>query len=325
MKSFAYTMRDKTGALQSGSLQAHDRQEALQKIRAMGGTPVSVTEGSAPKAPFAWQPAWTRVACILGAGVVLIVGVVFWLQRPRTPPRIESQTERPATPVTAPVRTPTPAPVAQTPVQKAKVKEVPAPAAPTVIQPAPTVVEEPPAPAVAATPAVHTNRPVGVRLFTKDGKELTNKAPKFTTQTDRFLWGILKNPGGTATTVISPTIIARDFKKALANKLPINPDDDAETAALKRQIDAIKAEIATLVKNGDSLYEIIRDIQQDYNEAAETRREARRNLFDLIKQGDLEAAATYQDESNKALTERGLAPISVPAKLLEAVQEGVAQ
>lgn len=321
MKSFAYTMRDKTGALQSGSLQAHDRQEALQKIRAMGGTPVSVTEGSAPKAPFAWQPAWTRVACILGAGVVLIVGVVFWLQRPRTPPRIESQTERPATPVTAPVRTPTPAPVAQTPVQKAKVKEVSAPAAPTALQPAPTVAEEPPAPAVAATPAVHTNRPVGVRLFTKDGKELTNKAPKFTTQTDRFLWGILKNPGGTATTVISPTVIERDFARALEQKIPIEPDDDAETIALKQQLELVKAEIAELVKNGDNLADIIRDIQTEYNDAATIRRQTRQTLFDLIKSGDLETAAEYQAESNKELQSRGIEPVSVPAKLLEKVQK----
>ncbi len=322
MKTFGYTMRDKTGALRRGSLQALNRQEALQKIRSMGGTPVTVTEGGLTKASFAWQPAWTRAVCMLGVGVALLAGVAFWLRRPPAP-RAEPIPARPTAPLT-------PAPSNRAPKPSPSIPDSPAPArevadAPTAPAPAPTVPPAPepaaPLPAVAAVPAVHTNRPVGVRVFSKSGVELTNKAPKFTTQTDRFLWGILKNPGGTATAVLSPTLIARDFEKALATKLPVSPDDDAETAALKRQIDEIKAEIAVLVKKGDDLQDIIRDIQQDYNEAADTRREARRNLFDLIKQGDLEAAATYQKESNEALKKRGLDPISVPAKLLEAAQE----
>jgi hypothetical protein len=79
-------MRDEAGALQRGSLQARNRQEALQQIRAMGSTPVSVTEGSVSKTPFVWQPAWTRAAVLLGVAVVLITGIVLWLQRLRTPP-----------------------------------------------------------------------------------------------------------------------------------------------------------------------------------------------------------------------------------------------
>ncbi len=325
MKTFAYTLRNKSGALQKGSLQAQDRQDALQKIRSMGGTPVNVTEGGVPKASFAWQPAWTRAACVLGVGAALLAGVAFWLQRPRAP-RAEPIPARPAAPLTPAPSSSLPKPSPVVPKDSVPTQVVAAlPTAQVSAATTPTLPEIPPAapavPAADAAAAVHTNRPVGVRIFSKNGVELTNKAPKFTTQTDRFLWGILKNPGGTATAVLSPTLIARDFEKALANKLPVSPDDDAETVALKRKIDEIKAEIAALVKQGDDLHDIIRDIQRDYNEAADTRREARRNLFDLIKQGDLEAAATYQKESNEALKKRGLDPISVPAKLLEAAQE----
>jgi len=50
MKTFSYTATDKDWALKRGVLQAEDRIAALAELRKRGLTPVSVTEGRAPRA-----------------------------------------------------------------------------------------------------------------------------------------------------------------------------------------------------------------------------------------------------------------------------------
>lgn len=304
MKTFGYTMRDKAGALKRGSLQALDRQEALQKIRSMGGTPVTVTEGGSPKASFVWQPAWTRAACMLGVGVALLAGVAFWLQRPRgapIPARPSAHTPAAHTPA-APV-VPSPSPGGADSPDSAAAPRPPAarPSLPSLpIQPPDSTGRAGPGPAARSTPDDPEPAPPA------------RPAP-FQSVTEQVLAIVASMPPGVEIPPM-PELhgMENDFAKAATNTLVVFDTDGEELAHRLETVAWSKIEMSELIEKGWKADEVLKSLVEQHNEEANLRSAASLALKKMVDDGQLTAPALKNELKliNAELTERGLPEIT---------------
>ena len=308
MKTFGYTMRDKAGALKRGSLQALDRQEALQKIRSMGGTPVTVTEGGSPKASFVWQPAWTRAACMLGVGVALLAGVAFWLQRPRAPR---------AAPI--PARPSAHTPAAHTP------------AAPVVPSRSPGGTDNPDSAVAPRTPSARRSLPsLPIRPPDSTGRAGPGPAARstpddpepapparpapFKTATEQLLSMMASVPPGVQMPPLPvPENLDEDFSRARTNVLEIyDADNDKMTGAIETVAWA-KVDLDALVEQGWKPDAILRELARNHNEEAHLRSNVSTVLKKMVEEEKLSKAELMQEllQVNTELAERGLPEITL--------------
>ena len=300
-------MRDKAGALQRGSLQARDRQEALQKIRALGGTPVNVTESSVPKTPFVWQPAWTRAAVGLGVAVVVIAGIVLWLQRPRTPPR--------------PAPTPAPTPVTPSGADTSRPTDTPRPDVP--IDPG-TGVASPRVPATGPAPVTPSGSggatsPDTAQAAPNAGEPREEVPPErpapFKSITEQVLSIIASVPPGIE---IPPMPefhgMDKDFAKAATNTLVIFDNDSEELIHRLETVAWSKLEMGELVQQGWKADDVLKSLVDQHNEDANLRSAASLALKKMVDNGQLTAVTLKEELAviNDELSERGLPEITLP-------------
>jgi predicted nucleic acid-binding Zn-ribbon protein len=111
--------------------------------------------------------------------------------------------------------------------------------------------------------------------------------------------------------------VKRDFTNALNARIEIRPDDTPEDIAAKQGVEQLKQEIKTLLDEGHALEDVIQVIQRERNTLAEYRRGVQQTLFQLVREGRMEEAATYQEAANQELSKENAAPLYVPDKLLE--------
>ena len=309
MKSFGYTFRDASGALKKGTLQAEDRADALRQIKAKGCVPVSVAEGQAAAGGPAWNPAWTvRGAWIAAAGVVLIGGLAVWHRAERKP------VKRPAV-VAADVKKTAPA-AKPKPVKPASAKPVQAAAQPAPAQPVP---EKPtPAERPATAAALPASRP-GPAPAPQPAEPAAEPVPppspsQFKTSTEQLLGLAMSIPPGNP---IPPLPIVpgldKDFVNSLTNEIVIFSDDDERTANVKENVAVAKNQMLELVKEGRSVAEVLKEYENTVNERAAARSEAQAELSNLYRSGKTQEAREYMEKVNKAFTEMGIDPVSLPS------------
>jgi hypothetical protein len=305
-------MRDKAGALQRGSLQARDRQEALQKIRALGGTPVNVTESSVPKTPFVWQPAWTRAAVVLSAAVVLIAVVVLYLQRSRTPPR-PAPAPKPASVAPSGTKTPRPAdtPRPDTPPANPRTGI----ASPRVPATGPAPVAPPAGPGGTATSHVAQVTPDAANEPLEEAPPV--RPTPFKTGTEQILAIIQTTPPGVQMPPL-PDLhgMEEDYRRATTNVLTIFDTDSDELAGTIENVAWAKVELGELVKQGWKPDEVLQELTRQHNEEASLRTAASLALKKMVDDGQF-TAATLKEELeviNAELKERGL-PEIMPSEL----------
>ncbi len=307
MKMFGYTLRDKSGALKKGTLQAVDRIDALRQITAMGCVPVSVLEGrgAAPGTRELRNSAWNRRGTVwlaVAATVILIAALAVWLTVDRKP-----AAKHPAT-VTAVAKKPVKGRPVQTANQTIKpVQDIPQPAAETpsedVRQTAEDLRDPPHQPTVEA-----------LTVQTEGVKPKQPPRPKpFNSATEGLLSMAMSVPPGSSIPPlpISPNLDA-DFAKSLTNEIVIYADDDERTATTKENVAVAKNQLRELVKEGRSVSEVLKEYQDKTNERAAMRREAQRELAALYNNGSPEEAQAYLEKVNKAFEELGVEPISLP-------------
>jgi hypothetical protein len=310
---FDYTTRDKNGALLRGTIQATDRSAALKLLQAKDLIPISVTDslGQGSGMGFPSRPSYRVMAIMIAAVLVISSLLIAWW--------VVSGNRNQKTNM-AKVNQPILVQKGK-PSSSAKVSAQEVPVAKTVqtnVSDTNVIVFSERS-KQGQTMISTTNPPArraGVRVLTKDGKEVFHPRDEIKTQTDRFLWAVV-NSKGTKYIPVSITHVERDFEKALKEKILILNTDTPEDVANKAKIEQVKQEINEMLKQGNKLPDIIRAIQEDQNTATALRREVREKLFTLIKEGNIEEATKFQKDVNIELEVDQIEPVFAPPKLLE--------
>lgn len=306
MKTFGYTSRDKSGALNNGTLQAVDRIDALRQIKSRGCVPVAVTEGKSVAAStrVAWNPAWSKTAFLAATAVILIAAVVLWLKVDRTPVSKEQRAEERGMRTT-----PRASRHAHSTNQTAKtVKQSPQPIPAAVVQDVPA---EPPA-KPDAIPAAHKAAPPAPVTQTAE-PEAPKRPNTYKSATEGLLSMAMSIPPGE---LIPPLPISADldadFANSLTNVIVVYDDDDAHAVNIKENVAVAKNQLLEQLKAGQSVSEVLKAYEKDTNERASIRIEAQQELNKIIESGSQEEAAEYVEKVNKAFAEIGVEPISLP-------------
>jgi hypothetical protein len=315
MRSFVYTARDASGALKRGGLEAADRGAALAVLKARGLTPVSVTEGNAPRGVA--LPPWFSVRAAGLAAVALALAAGYFVSRDRS-----KKTVKPA-PAPKEEQAVTREPESIQPEKTAV--EVPAPQLPSE----PVAVEPPPArpglpvserPRPADTPAVR-EQPKAARVIVPGIRRNTDtNAPNpyatFRTRTERALSQILSAKPGEVIVDVGPgPHFERDFAEALKNKIEIYPTDSEEMAAHKEDVAWAKEELRKMVQEGASPQEVIARFREEHNAVAAFRSDLQRKLLQLKREGKMKEAEAFVKEANDMLAPYKTRPLSVSPTL----------
>lgn len=106
--------------------------------------------------------------------------------------------------------------------------------------------------------------------------------------------------------------IAEDFLESCRHPIVVTDDDDEYSAALKRDMIAVKMEIKGRLDNGESLADILQETRKEYQRLAQCRRFVQEELRKMEKENPSpEDIDDFVTAANKLLEEKGIAPISV--------------
>ncbi len=183
--------------------------------------------------------------------------------------------------------------------------------------------EKDPRKRVVAVLSCKTNSAFGLvckRVKTADGK--THKQywpardPMFKHATDDMISMLLA--GRKSGTVLPIPMKAKggnldeQFRKSLNDPIVITDEDTPERAERKRQVMAAREEIKVMMDEGLSFNEILADSRLLFQENAEIRRKAMRDLQELHAKGDVEGERQYQINIDAALSQMGIDPLGEP-------------
>ena len=160
-------------------------------------------------------------------------------------------------------------------------------------------------------------RRAGARVLDKDGNDVFKPRPELKTRTDKFLFSVLRRPFGAGKVNLNIYKLDEDFKKSLEAPVEILETDTEEEKAIKMEIEGYKQELAKRVEAGESIVELLDDIRNEANLAAAEHAEARRKLYELIKNGEFDAAEIYLTAINKRFAEEGVLQLHIPEKLIK--------
>lgn len=312
MKTFSYTATDKDWALRRGVLQAEDRIAALAELRRRGLTPVSVTEGRAPRAARGFSfPPRARVLAALGL-LLLAAGGAWWWARERrgTPGATPAVPVVPAGPVT---------PAGTSPAAAMPAK----PAAAAPVAPAPASVTPPysagttgtvAAAATESAPAA-SKRPIPKRIIETIPGMATNPPPEsgFSSGTERILNMVMNAMPGMPPPPLILLPPGEDLAKVLERDIGVFDDDDEQTIAQKANVAHAKQLLKEYLAQGGDPETFLEHYHGTLKQAFEERQAAQKYTMELIRAGDKKGAAEYMTRKNAELEKRGIMPVQIPA------------
>lgn len=296
MTFYNYTVRDRTGALQRGSLQAADRASALAKLQREGLTPVSLEQGK----PLAARDMTSRHIALALLALVAAGGAVLWWSRKGAPPRPGVTT------------------TADTAPRHSSAGKLDAPAA--MAERAPVDAGEPDAgervAADSSKPPMAVEQPKpriwGAQKRLEEARKKGRRTePLFRHETEQML-ALYANPGEMVPPVPLSRHIEEDFLASLDRDIEISEDDTPEDAAKKEMVAWMKADLRKFVEDGGTVQEFFEVLQKRQDEESALTMEARHILYLLAKDGDNEATLKARDELNALLQEKGIAPLPLP-------------
>ena len=167
------------------------------------------------------------------------------------------------------------------------------------------------------------------RLYTKEGRRILEKLPArtiradggrkqvFNHQAEREIARLLSiEPGKffVGNSNYGPRF-QQSFAEAVASPTPILDDDDAETAALKREVNEVKADLAQRLKDGEDIVQIMKDAETELRTLATFRNDMMKELTALRFDESVTAQdyKSFVEAANRMLKERGLKGLSSPA------------
>lgn len=302
MKTFAYVVRDKNGALRRGVLQSADRVAAFERLRKDGGVPVSVTEGmTSGGRGLAWR---TVNATISFATVcVIAVGVCVWLFA-----RHKSNTVG--------IRKPSPeyAEIEPKPLGKTPARE-PAATVGNVVaeenhEPESTL------PIVPSSNSGHPVLPGHIPEHPVDDVRHIPPPPRtpFKSATEQVLSMVYNaTPGVRLPPLPVLSGLDKDFVRASANTLEIHDSDDERLQKAVETVAWAKVDLADAVKQGWKPDEFIQELARRHNEEADLKADTARVLKKMLDDGTLARNALENELQmiNEELAARGLPVITL--------------
>ncbi len=303
MKTFSYTATDKDWALKRGVLQAEDRIAALAELRKRGLTPVSVTEGRAPRA------ARGRVVAtaVCGALALLALGGGLWLARQRG---------RPAA-VPAPATAARSAPRAAPPAAAARVPETESPAAPSRGPVAAAAAPAAPAaaPAVSAPPRKRPALKRPARVVEAVPGLATNAPPPhgYSSATELVINMIVNTRPGAVPPPLLRLPPHENIAEILERDIAVYDEDSPRTVEEKANVAYAKQLLKEYLAQGGDPEAFLVHYHGTLKQAFEERQAAQKYTMELIRAGDKKGAEEYMTRKNAELGERGIMPVQIPA------------
>jgi len=118
---------------------------------------------------------------------------------------------------------------------------------------------------------------------------------------------------------MQPDKLDQAFAESLLSPITINENDLPEAVALKMAVKAVRNEIASSIKAGDTrnVSEILRDHVDQVNFDVELRCEAIRQLKKVLDEGDPEFSKAYLNKVNENLAKYGIDSLEMPRQSTE--------
>ena len=307
MKTFGYVCRDNNGVLKSGNVQAATRADAIRQIKAMGHVPVSVTEGNLATPNISWRLTRNQIVGVTVAAGVLIVGLTVW--------RFSNRAPVPANPTPAQIQTSSansPRPAAPSvsgdeTTSPAVASSIETPSLETLPEPHPQV--EPPPRARPPSPTSQAATPETVL----EEEQAPQRPNQFKNSTEQLLAMAMSAPPGAMIPPLPiPGNLDEDFINSLTNTIVIYDDDDERTMQLKESVAVAKNQMLELLKQGQSVADVLKEYQETANERATIRSQAQRELNALHRSGKPQEAQEYMEKINESFKDMDIEPIALP-------------
>ena len=302
MKNYNYTAKDGMGALRKGSLKAVDRSEALNGLKSQGLVPVSVTEGSLPKATLHVDVRFWGVM-LASTALALAVGAFFLTQKRKAEPVKRTQDVN-ITPSVRPVAVPYQA--AEKPVGRvslpARAQQEKPPAAEPVRQ-SQSAVNQPPA-----------GETQPQQRAEEASLEPTPKMPPppYSSATERVLNMIVNTRLGYPPPPLPILPLTVNINEILARDIYLYDDDSPETAARKENVANAKLILKDHLAQGGTPEDFLRHYRKQLLDAYDEWREAQQQALSLLKSGDVKTATLYVEQQNKKFSEKGSRTLVLP-------------
>jgi hypothetical protein len=297
MRNFSYTVRDATGAVKRGSLEASDRAGALAELKRRGVVPLSVTEGTAN----------TRTSeqglkrFIIPGVIIALLGVLAlaWSCSEASARKLakDRSAEKGKNGTVSQTKKGT---LAHKKIsgQVSSVKNT------ALSGQTSSAIENPSA---ASTESRHSSSD----SLTNGVNDAEGNHGTLRTQTEQVLRMVESIPAGTMVPP-PPPINVSDYKIAKTNMIVIAETDSVELADRKEKIAWLKQDIAQFVKEGYKPDDVVKAIVDHKNELAKTRTECMAYINALYKAGQDEEAAKFMEEANGELGKLGVSPLAHP-------------
>jgi len=308
MKTFTYTARDSSGALQRGALGAVDRSAALDAIRRKGLTPVSVIESGVGRDASPRRPSPRALAYASAVLVVLAAGGVW-----RAFSRRDGRLGEASLPEAAERRLPPAAPV-RPPVSDSSDLSDPPPAA---LGDAHPPVPAAPAPAVTPAPVAPQRKPGGQserKVMRIDAMlDLATNTPSgYSSGTEKVINMIVNaRPGG-----MPPPLLklprGENIADILSRDILVYDEDSEKTVAEKENVAYAKELLKEYINDGGNADDFLEYYHKTLSDAFNERQASQKFTMDLMRAGDKEGAEKYLAEKNKELEAKGIMPIRLP-------------
>jgi hypothetical protein len=303
MKSFNYTARDKTGGMKSGSLQAADRNSALQELTAKGLVPLSVIEGVARTTGYTFNPLYVLYLAlalvVIGFAVKFFFLDTFHKATSEKKPKIATKST-----VKEPKNNNKKNNVPDNPATNATMTVSPLNASFTNLE---NKVSEKKERRVLRPYLDQTNRVI------RFGGNKTNAPTGFTSRIDFAINQLASTQMGMPPPPLIFIPPGEDVKAALERSILVYDTDTEETIEKKAAIAQSKQAMKDYIAQGGNPNEFSNFYHKQLLNAYEERRASQKNAMDLLKAGDKDGAALYVEEQNKKFAEKGYVPISIPA------------
>jgi len=295
MRNFNYTAREKSGAMKSGSLQATDRNAAMQELKAQDMVPLSVVEGGAKaKDPYHIPKAFWFVVGIAVISALIILGLNF------LPKANEGRIKKPK----------------KTQVEKA-VDKSPLPAS------LGNVTNENP----------YTSKIIDNNKMAQKLRMTTNALVKPKIEVIELYPGCTTNPPLTGYSSITERLInmiinvrlgmpppilfnlpanETNIVEILNSNIIVYETDDEKKIQQKANVAYAKQLLKEYIEGGGNAKDFLKFYHEKLTIAFEYRSGVQKQFNDLLKSGDEKAYSDFYLETNKTLSEQGIVPLTVP-------------
>ena len=307
MKSYSYTIRDASGAMKKGSLEASDRSAALAELQRRGVVPVSVSEGTALMQTDGVNIKKYIVPALVVVGIIILAslwGKSVMSERAKAGKNVLVKSEKKDKASQKTLKKGDLSQQALTRHSASNPDDITRVAVTNKDQTVATV-------KASDTVDVQTN---GVSDAERNHGSLR-------TQTEQVLRMVESVPAGTVVPPPPPIGVA-DYKVAKSNIIVIAETDSVELADRKEKIAWLKQDIAQYVKEGYTPEDVVKVMVEHKNALAKTRSDCMAYLGELYKAGKEEEAAKFIEEANGELGKLGVRPLAHPraSKLLQSQQ-----